>query len=177
MYSFERLYKNTVVTKGQTRLSPSWKVLLWHSAIANYKLCNGCRYHVGSWGMSCHRSPLSSWSGTVRCQPISIFCKKHFSARIPNCIIMLIELCNDNANSSRTSLLLTVRRQQVNLIIFPLVLCLVPRVTSCSFWVKKYWRSGEGQWFNSQFNCNVLRYGEAFVVHCDYICSALESVQ
>ena len=134
VYSLQRLYENRAVTKGQTRLSPSRKVLLWHSAIANYKLHKGRRCHGGNWGMSCHRSPLVLTQRTARGESISLFCKKQFSARIPNCIIMLIDLRNDNANSSRTSLLLTVRRQHVtNPIISPLVLCLVPRVTSCSF--------------------------------------------
>ena len=40
VYSFKRLYKNTVVAKNQTKLSPSSKVLLCHSALANYKLCH-----------------------------------------------------------------------------------------------------------------------------------------
>ena len=136
--------------------------------ITNYTRGAGVTGATGAWAATA--LPLSSRSGTARGQPISLFCKKQFSARIPICIIMLIELCNDNANSSRTFLLLTVRRQHVNLIILPLVLCIVPRVTSCSFWVKKYWRSGEGKWFNPQLNYPVLRYGEAFVVHCDSIC-------
>ena len=41
------------------------------------------------------------------------------------------ELCNDNANVSRTSLRSTVTRQHANLIILPWFLC--PEFTSCSF--------------------------------------------
>ena len=174
MYSFQHS-----CYKGSNKTEPFLKgpnLAFWYCKLQTMQEAPVSRGQLG------HELPplslsLSSRSGTARGQPISLFCKKQFSARIPICIIMLIELCNDNANSSRTFLLLTVRRQHVNLIILPLVLCIVPRVTSCSFWVKKYWRSGEGKWFNPQLNYPVLRYGEAFVVHCDSICSALKSVQ